>query len=260
MKQTQITLIQKESIAPAWWHLTMTAPDLADRLIPGQFLLVRCADLFSCYLRRPIFPSPMGNDCLSLRLRPDPDPGMAWLLSRQIGDVLDVIGPLGKGFPLPQEKRNILLISDGFRLDPLLGQMNHALSENLSVTLALGGSRAANLYPLNSLPSAVEFQAATLDGSLGHRGLVTDLLPDLLVWADVVYATGSTSLYHSLKIQTERVRFGLVKDFLYGLLSPPLHPCGVGSCLACSLETAAGLKLICLDGPVFDLSEIGNND
>ncbi len=253
MPQTHVTIIHKETISSAWWQLTIAAPDLASSLRPGQFLLLRCADPLTCYLRRPIFPMPLGDGTLSLHLRPDPDPGLAWLLTRQVGDTLDVLGPLGNGFPLPHGKRNLLLVSDNQRLDPLLGLLYQAIADNLSVTLALGGSRAVNLYPLATLPRAVEFQAATLDGSLGHRGLVSDLLPNLLAWADIVYASGSDALYHSLKSQTEQIRFAVPPDFLYGLFAPPLLPCGVGTCLACGLETREGTKLICQDGPVFDL-------
>ncbi|NJN98662.1 MAG: hypothetical protein HC875_33505, partial [Anaerolineales bacterium] len=58
MVQTQARVIQKETIAPAWWRLTLAAPELPP-LLPGQFLLLRCADRLTCYLRRPIFPTPL---------------------------------------------------------------------------------------------------------------------------------------------------------------------------------------------------------
>jgi dihydroorotate dehydrogenase electron transfer subunit len=124
------------------------------------------------------------------------------------------------------------------------------------VTLALGGSRAAALYPLNLLPPMVEVQLATLDGSAGAQGPVTALLPDLLRWADLVDACGSTALYFALKSQVEQVRLGAGTGFLYGVVLENLIPCGVGACLGCAIETRAGLKLTCLDGPVFDLMDL----
>jgi dihydroorotate dehydrogenase electron transfer subunit len=96
-------------------------------------------------------------------------------------------------------------------------------------------------------------QFATRDGSLGHRGSVTDLLPDLLRWADVVYTVGSTRLYLALKDQVRAIRLAGDADFLYGLVLDALLPCGVGACLACSVPVSDGLKLACVDGPVFDL-------
>ena len=154
--QTSVTIVEKETIAPAWWRLVMAGPELASRLLPGQFLLVRCADPFTCYLRRPIFPAALDESRLELLLRPEPDPGLAWLSSRQPGDTLEVIGPLGQGFSLPGHVQNLLLVSDSQLLSPLLGHMHQALQAGRSVTLALSGSRAAAVYPLNRLPPAVE--------------------------------------------------------------------------------------------------------
>ena len=82
------------------------------------------------------------------------------------------------------------------------------------------------------------------------------LLPDLLRWADVVYAIGSADLLQSLKTQTAEVRFRLPSGFVYGLMSESLWACGLGACLGCHIETARGPKLLCTDGPVFDLAEL----
>ncbi len=254
--QVQVTIVQKETIAPAWWRLTIATSELSTRLLPGQFLLVRCADRFTCYLRRPIFPIPGENDHFDLLLRPDPDPGLAWLATRTPGDILDVLGPLGTGFPLDKNRRNLLLVSDGPAIGPLLGQMERAIAAGMAVTLALGGNRAAAVYPVAVLPPEVEFQAATLDGSLGYRGSITDLLPELLRWADAVCAVGSTALYQTLRQQMEQVRLRAERKFLYGLVMARLLACGVGTCLSCALDTEMGLKLSCVDGPVFDLAEL----
>jgi dihydroorotate dehydrogenase electron transfer subunit len=256
MVQTEATVIHKETLAPAWWHLTFAAPELPATLLPGQFLLLRCSDLFTCYLRRPIFVQALADQQFSLLLRPDPDPGLAWLSARQIGDRLDVIGPLGTGFDLPKTAQNLLLISDSQWITPLLGQMARAIAAGRSVTLALGGSRAGSLYPVANLPPAVEFQAATLDGSLGHHGPISDLLPDLLRWADLVCAAGSPGLYQAIKNQAQTVRFTAQTGFMYGLMMNWLFPCGVGACLGCAVNTPAGFKLVCTDGPVFDLATL----
>ncbi|HRV94781.1 MAG TPA: hypothetical protein P5526_21660 [Anaerolineae bacterium] len=256
MQQIRLIVSQKETIASAWWRLTLTAPDLTSPCRPGQFFLLRCADRFTCYLRRPIFPQPQPNQQFTLLIRPDPDPGLAWLTARQVGDRLDVVGPLGSGFDLPDGIQNLLLISNSQWLAPLLGLMEQAVAAGLSVTMALGARRAVDLYPVSTLPPVVEFQAATLDGSLGHSGQLTDLLPDLLPWADRVCAIGSARLYRAIRAQTEAVRFGILTGFAYGLLTDLPLPCGVGACCSCTRYTNTGAKLTCLDGPVFDLAEV----
>ena len=256
MIQTEITIVQKVRIAPAWWRITLATPKVLARLSPGQYLLLRCADPFTCYLRRPIFPIPVDKDHLDLLIRPEPDAGLAWLAARQPGDRLDVIGPLGTGFPFDDYARHLLLVSDTQAIGSLLGQMERAVAAGVSVTLALGGSRAANLYPVNLLPPVVEVQLATLDGSAGRRGPVIDLLPQLLGWADTVCACGSSRLYRCLKRQAVASRLGPQAGWLYGLVADNAMACGVGACLGCTIETSLGLKLICSDGPVFDLMEL----
>lgn len=256
MIQTEATVVAKETLGPAWWRIQVSAPALTPPSLPGQFLLVRCGNSTDVYLRRPIFPETGSGDGFSFLLRPDPDPGLAWLLTRRPGDTLDLIGPLGQEFPLPSHIRNLLLVSDTQAIGPLLGQMRRGLAAGLAVTLALGGRRAADLYPISALPPAVEFQAATLDGSLGRRGPVADLLPELLRWADLVCAAGSIELYRRLRVETAVVRFRAEREYLYGLVTNAPLACGTGACLGCPVETVAGLRLACLDGPVFDLTTL----
>lgn len=234
----------------------IATPALVPRPLPGQFFLLRCADRFTCYLRRAIFPTPIDDEHISLLIRPDPDPGLAWLSARQPGDQIDLIGPLGTGFSLSEQVRHLLLVSDGQSIDPLLGQMERAIAAGVSVTLALGGSRASVLYPVSALPPVVEFHAATLDGSTGHRGTVTDLLPALIPWADAICAVGSMRFYRALTCLVEQVRFNLGTGFVAGLMTSQPMACGVGACLSCALETNQGPKLACLDGPVFDLAAL----
>lgn len=252
MIQTQLTVETKQTIAPAWWRLTVTGPALPG-LAPGQFLMVRCADALACYLRRPVFPRQTGPHQFEWLLRPHPDPGLAWLVTRKPGDTLDVLGPLGNGFPLPDTTRNLLLVSDTQTVTPLLGLVEQAVTAGKSVTLVLGGRTASSIYPVTELPAAVEVHAATLDGSLGRRGPLTDLLPDLICWADTVCAVGSAALYQMLQQQANRHRIRLELGFLYALyLNHPL-PCGLGTCDACLIDTPAGAKRLCTSGPVLDL-------
>ena len=180
----------------------------------------------------------------------------AWLAARKSGDVLDLIGPLGTGFDLPDRTGNLLLVSNSQQLSPLLGQLELAVDLGCAVTLALESSRAASLYPVSSLPPIVEFRAATRDGSLGYRGTVIDLLPELLSWADLVCVLGSPTLYRDLKRQAEMTRLSLETGYMYGLIANASLACGVGACFGCMLETRRGLKLACADGPVFDLAEL----
>lgn len=257
MKQFTASVIQREIVAPAWWQLTIAAPELIAPFIPGQFFLAHAE---GCYLRRPIFPQPLPHEQFSLLLRPATDPGQAWLSARQPGNSLDLIGPLGNGFALSPTTRNLLLVSDSQRLSPLLGLMHNALTAGVAVTLLLGGRNAASIYPAAHLPAAVELHVATSDGSLGQRGGLEALLPELFGWADAVATVGSPGLYRALQRHTRQVRFGASSGFLFGLAAPTLLPCGVGACFGCALPTTSGPRLACIDGPVFDLMALTPED
>jgi dihydroorotate dehydrogenase electron transfer subunit len=257
VKQSWGRLVAKETIGPAWWRLKIAIPALLSPARPGQFFLCRCGDeLLPAYLRRVIFPAQSEAGQMTCLLTPSADPGLAWLLARNEGDRLDLIGPLGQGMSLAQGVRHLLLVGEGQAIGPLLALLEQALPQGLAVTLALGAGRAAALYPRSALPLPVELQAATLDGSMGHRGAITDLTPPLLTWADVVLAVGSPRLYRVLAGQVAEVRLGPKENFLYGLLSDYPLACGVGACLSCAVETGSGLQLACLDGPIFDLMRL----
>lgn len=256
MLQTQATVVQKETIAPAWWQIELDVPNFSGPFVPGQFWLVRCGDAAAYLLRRPVFPLQTAAGHFRLHLRPTTDPGQAWLLSRRPGDVLDVIGPLGQGFDLPTSARNLLLVSDGPPLAPLLGLLDTALERGQPVALVLGGKRAADLYPLNLLPPAVEFYAATRDGSTGQRGIVANVLPELLGWADTLAATGSAALFHAIHQQISQTRVVNQPGFARVLAAPRLLACGVGSCRGCAVPTTSGPRLACTDGSVFDLARL----
>lgn len=250
MQQLQATVTEKTTIAPAWWQLSLSAP-LGRDLLPGQFLLVQCPG--SCYLRRPIFPRAAGDDTLTFLLRPSPDPGLTWLMARQPGDSLDVIGPLGQGYPLPENIRHLLLISETQALSPILGQMDRALAAGIATSLLLIGSRAAGILPTRYLPPEVELVIITPDS---RKEPVQNQVVEAISWADMVCAVGTLRLYHSLKAHTEQLRFGSTTGFLFGLAPTDRLLCGVGACWACAVPTRREPRLICTDGPVFDLMAV----
>lgn len=254
MKHATLTIVHREQIAPAWWQIVMTAPEIAPQFQPGQFLQLRCADPFQAYLRRPIFPFAIDDHHIACLLRPDPDLGLAWFLTCQPGDSLDVLGPLGHGFPPPQAEQNLCLISDTPHVAPLLGQLYRALDVGATVAVAWGAPRQNLLFPLNRLPPSVELHIATRDGSYGERGTVQKFLPALIRWADRICVVGSAALMQAVRAITTEIRFGLQANFADALATHALFPCGVGVCMGCSLTTELGHQTVCTDGPVFDLA------
>ncbi len=226
--------------------------------------------------------------------------GTLWLSQRQKGDKVDILGPLGNGFSIPsvivrhevpRQSRNLLLVAGGIGVAPLLFLAQYASSQH-SITLIQGANTAKELYPLSSLPptvtpsplrgegkgegekrsdllplpSNVRFISVTEDGSTGRKGMVTDVLPDFLDWADQVYACGPLSMYKTMANLTlnpsplkgegkgEGEKRSNLKKCQISL--EVRMGCGIGACYGCTINTRKGLKKVCHDGPVFELDDI----
>ncbi len=260
MQQLDLRLIAKQNLKPTLWEFTLAGDSPSPE--PGQFYLVRCLVSYTIYLRRPIFPqagSPAWDTQVTflLNAKQTIDAGYAWLASRQVGEKLNVLGVLGKGFRLPELGQNLLLIGEGQDISPLLGLLQQATERRLNVGLAIESFSARDMYDFQTLPCEVELYLATRDGSLGHQGSIINHLADLPRWADAIYAVGSNDFLRHLKHHLQEKFFHLPSDFVQALPQDlPLHICGVGTCLGCAIHTSKGLRPACTDGPVFDLMHL----
>jgi dihydroorotate dehydrogenase electron transfer subunit len=255
MKQARATVVERRTLCPALWQVRVTVPDLANTGHPGQFYLAAGPG----YLRHPLFPARLAAGELAFLVKADPDPFAAWLAARAPGDELDLIGPFGHGFDAPASRQRLLLVAESaLDVGPLLSLVDLAVADGApAITLLTAATRAAGVFPLRELPPAVELRVATADGSLGQRGDVTTLLSDALPWADRVCAAGSRGLYRSLQTTGAGLRQGLpARGFAQVLLMDVPLVCGVGACLACAVHGEQGQRLVCIEGPVFDLSDL----
>jgi dihydroorotate dehydrogenase electron transfer subunit len=256
------------------------APAIAVAAQPGQFITVRCGDFT---LRRPLSihrSSPLtgedsgeGEIALLFKIA---GKGTLWLSQRQKGERLDILGPLGNGFTIEPKSKHLLLVAGGIGIAPLVFLMRHASSQH-QITLIHGATTAAQLYPFSSaskkrsklpyLPNRVQLIPVTEDGSMGQKGMATDILPDFLDWADQVYACGPVDMYKTMALPLNPSPLkGEGKGEGEKRNNPKLKKCqvclevrmgcGFGACYGCTIKTKKGLKQVCRDGPVFELDDI----
>jgi dihydroorotate dehydrogenase electron transfer subunit len=180
--------------------------------------------------------------------------GSAWLVEQPPGVRLDVLGPLGNTFQVASKSQNLLLVGGGVGAAPLLMLAREAVSRGLNVTYLLGAATAEGLLAPEHVPGEVEYHTATDDGSAGHAGFVTDLIPESLAWADQVFTCGPEPMFRSLRQQVLANRFG-DKPRVQMCVERTMA-CGVGACLGCVVETRSGMKTSCVDGPVFDMETL----
>ncbi|MFC1929271.1 dihydroorotate dehydrogenase electron transfer subunit [Chloroflexota bacterium] len=229
--------------------LWLESPQIAAVAQPGQFLMVYCGE--EILLRRPLSIHQVHKTEKKLALLFTViGKGTHWLSQRQSGDKIDLLGPLGKGYTLNPSSKNLLLVAGGIGIAPLYFLAQRALSQGNAVKLLLGAPTAAQLYPENLLPTAIELITATEDGSAGRKGMATDLLSDFVNGADQIFACGPPAMYRTM------AALPLLKSKQVQISLEMRMACGLGVCYGCTVKTRQGLKQVCEDGPVFDLADI----
>jgi dihydroorotate dehydrogenase electron transfer subunit len=235
--------------------LELSAPALAQTAQPGQYCMVRCGaeQASDPLLRRPFFIHGVrrgaGSITLLVYVR---GRGTAWLAALREGARLDILGPLGRGWEIRPATSTLLLAAQDQQIAALTLLAQNAIERDLAVTLVGHFQSAADVYPPALLPPEVEYVIITADGSLGLAGNLDNVLDENLPWADAAYCAVSRETAIELYARFERLRG---KHFAQALLMRPLV-CGNGVCLTCNIETRSGSKLVCRDGPVFDLRDL----
>ena len=170
------------------------------------------------------------------------------------GDSVEVMGPLGNGFPIiDEEDKEILLIGGGIGIPPLLQLAKEF--KRADVRLAMGYRDVVFLK--EDFEESGNLIVATEDGSVGIQGNVMDLITWHFKRPDVIYACGPTPMLRALKKYASRYSIPL-----YVSMEEKMA-CGIGACLACVCKSShreeqdnLNRMKICKDGPVFLASEV----
>jgi len=277
VKQSLCAITSNVEISPGIHLMWLEAPDIAAIAQPGQFITVRCEGLM---LRRPFSVHQADSSRIALLFK-IVGRGTLWLSQRQGGDKVDILGPVGNGFSVEPSLRNLLLVAGGIGIAPLVFLARSASPQH-AITLIYGASTARELYPFSSLPltlipspskgegkgegekrsnllslpDSIRFIPVTEDGSIGKKGLATDVLPDFLDWADQIYACGPIDMYKAMANMSLRAKRSNLKVKKCQVSLEVRMGCGIGACYGCTINTRKGLKKVCHDGPVFALDDI----
>ncbi|OGO33133.1 MAG: hypothetical protein A2Z29_05065 [Chloroflexi bacterium RBG_16_56_11] len=241
---------------PETYLIWLDAPEIATSASPGQFVMVRCGD--ETILPRPVSIHRVEGDRIVLLVNVV-GKGTLWLSQQKKGGILDIFGPLGNGFSINPDAKNLLLVAGGIGIAPLYFLAETAITSGKKVTL-INGARSGEcllpvalpqkLYDGGLLPASINVVNATDDGSEGFKGLATDLIPHYLAGADQVFACGPAAMYRAMTKMPE------LKNRPVQVSMEIMMGCGVGVCYGCTIETKHGLKQVCKDGPVFEMGFI----
>ena len=252
-------IISQKELKKGCFRMTIEAPSIAKVAKAGQFLHIRCGNSKDPLLRRPISIHKIGKKSVEIMYNVV-GKGTAILAAKKSGDCLDIVGPLGNGFKIHKNSRSVrLLVAGGMGVAPLMG-LAEELSKNKArdkKIIILGAKTRQHILCENEFKRlGVEVQVATEDGSMGKKCLATDLAKEIISskkykWSEVcIYAAGPMPMIKALCGLME----GCSLESQVSLEEK--MACGLGACLGCVVDTQAGYKRVCKDGPVFNLCEV----
>ncbi len=222
---------------------------------PGQFAHLLCGEDSSRTLRRPFSIMDCSSGSLSFLIRVVGE-GTAWLAERKAGDRLDMLAPLGRGFN-PDGCKKPLLVAGGTGLAPLQFLAKRLLeAQGYSARLIWGLNCGEDFGDLPAwLDGQIDLSLATCDGTAGMKGTAIELLERELENGDydAVFACGPEGMLAAMGPLLE-------KHALRCQVSVEQRmACGIGACFGCAVKRSGpdeSYLRACLDGPVFDYSEL----
>ncbi len=252
MKDETCIVAENRNINKKYYILRINAPYIAENAKPGNFVMLKASIGIEPLLKRPfgIF---------------EAEPPFIWLYYEVVGkgteliaalrvnDKVQVLGPLGNGFP-KFENKNLLMVAGGRGIAPIYYAIRNYASSN-NVFLIYGARTAEDLNlleELNALPLKKIF-LYTDDGSVGKKGFVTadirQIIPGNKI--DITVSCGPDEMFESLAAEISDIK---VESYVS---LEALMGCGFGICYSCAVKTVTGeYKKVCTDGPVFNMREI----
>ena len=256
MHDIAATVLTQETLTADYRCLVLDAPAIAQAARPGQFVHLRVTGLETSALRRPFSIYRAEGNRLSV-LYKTVGRGTDQLSRLRAGDTLAAMGPLGNGFPSGAEGQLPILVAGGFGVAPLAFLAQQLPAKGI---VMIGGRTASDILCAEDFTAlGWEVQVATMDGSRGENGLVTQLIDTWLSTHDsqpvAFYACGP---YGMLRAVAERGARAGARAWV----SLDKHMvCGVGACLACVQrlrrpDGSTWIARVCRDGPVFEGGEV----
>jgi dihydroorotate dehydrogenase electron transfer subunit len=249
-------------VAGAYQSVTLVAPEIAERVRPGQFVEVAMPEDRRSILRRPFFihqASPRGGWAGTVELIVDRvGPGTNWLADAKAHEFVDLIGPLGNGFGYPKPT-NCLLLAQGYGAAPLYFLAEELRARGKRVDMIVSASSQDRLFkPIEGKRLAHSITIVTEDGSVGEHGDPLEVLAESADrhGSEVAYAAGSRELVRRV------AEFCRQRKIPAQVALEELMACGLGLCYTCVIPvtTARGRSYEhlrgCVEGPVFSASRV----
>ncbi|MCL2366056.1 MAG: dihydroorotate dehydrogenase electron transfer subunit [Oscillospiraceae bacterium] len=242
-------VVYNEQLADDVHSIKIVNKELTSQARPGQFIHIKCGN--ERLLRRPISISSITGAAMDVVFEVKGE-GTLWLSKCEVGSPVDIIGPLGNGFTIPDG--NLIVVGGGIGVPPLLFAAEAAKGV---VTAILGFRNKDRVILIDAFEKECSsVHITTDDGSLGAHGAVTVPLTKLLDDNphSAVIACGPQAMLKAV------AKLCIAKDVSCQVSLEEKMGCGVGACLVCVCETSVmgtpDMSRVCVEGPVFEATDI----
>lgn len=242
-RDTQFTIIDNRWIGCNTMLMQLEG-STAEFTRPGQFVNIAIPGYT---LRRPISVCDIEGDMLTI-VYDVVGHGTEVLSEMKPGTTLDLLPALGNGFDMECCGERPVLLAGGVGCPPIYSLAKNLIAKGILPTVVLGFNSDDRMIMIEQFENLdIPFYVATVDGSYGTKGYVTDVITNEGLQPDYFYACGPLPMLKALCNTLD----------IPGQLSLEARmACGFGVCMCCSLETKKGAKRICKDGPVFDKEDL----
>lgn len=259
-KKINAKLVAKKELTTGIFKFTVEAPELTCIAKPGQFIEIRVNNDVEPFLRRPISIFNLNTEKGLLEfIFQVKHKGTTILSQKNIGDFIDIVGPLGNGTFEYAKYNNLAIIGGGIGIFPLYELAKSAKSDNKSIHTYLG-FRNKNLVVLENEFKNVSdnLVITTDDGSYANTGFAIDFLKQDIDSGkiDSIYACGPLPMLRAVR------NLAIEKNIPCQVSLEENMACGLGVCLGCAVKLSNSTsdnpiyKHVCKDGPVFEAKEV----
>ncbi len=259
-----VTIVENIEISAGYFRLVIHSPELAENTNPGQFIMMKVADNYDPLLRRPMgiykVSNKNKNPCVEL-IYQVVGKGTAIMQKMKKGQQVDMLGPLGNGFTIPQNIKIAVFVAGGIGIAPLAMLAEKMVKEvtDIKTYLFIGGKSKNDVLCLDDFKKLnTEICITTENGSLGNHGIVTNpvrkFIDQKANHQASFFACGPFQMLKAVAELTAK------KNITCQVSLDRRMACGFGACLGCVIKVTQGdngtYKNVCTDGPVFDAKEV----
>lgn len=249
-------LVKKEMLIDGIYKFSVKAPEIAQTAKAGQFLEIKVSETGEPFLRRPISIFNIDGDVVEFIFQVK-GRGTELLAERNIGDLIDIMGPLGNGAFAVKEYKNVAIIGGGIGTYPLY-ELTKELKGKANINVYLG-FRDKSLVTCEKEFEEIglnKLVVTTDDGSYKEKGFAIDFMKKDIEehMVDMIFACGPLPMLKAVR------QYAIENNIPCQISLEERMGCGVGACLGCAtkIKDGDGFRYghVCKDGPVFNATDV----